>query len=84
MKEKKKSLDSKQKLPLLDEVHDLIEKERFHLYVYIIILSFINNRTLLSLRLLEEQQQKEEWKNKYDSLLIKLNDPHLVYINCFQ
>ena len=29
MKDKKKPTDAKNKLPLLDEVHDLIEKERF-------------------------------------------------------
>lgn len=41
------------KLPLLDEVNELIEKER----------------TLLNLKLLEQKTETEEWKKKYDLLI---------------
>lgn len=45
------------KLPLLDEVNELIEKER----------------TLLNLKLLDQKVQAEEWKLKYDSLVEKVS-----------
>ncbi len=47
-----------QDLPLLDEVNELIEKERI----------------LLSLKLLEQKQESEEWKLKYESLITKVSD----------
>jgi hypothetical protein len=46
-----------EKLPLMDEVNELIEKER----------------TLLNLKLLEKKSEAEEWKSKYDSLFDTLN-----------
>lgn len=45
-------------IPLLDEVNELIEKERL----------------LLNLKLLEQKQEAEEWKAKYDSLVGKVSD----------
>ena len=45
-------------IPLLDEVNELIEKERL----------------LLSLKLLEQKQEAQEWKSKYDSLVGKVSD----------
>jgi hypothetical protein len=44
-------------LPLLDEVNELIEKERL----------------LLSLKLLEQKQEADEWKLKYDNLIGKVS-----------
>ncbi len=45
-------------LPLLDEVNELIEKERI----------------LLSLKLLEQKQEADEWKLKYDNLVGKVSE----------
>ncbi|KAJ1432293.1 hypothetical protein B484DRAFT_31514 [Ochromonadaceae sp. CCMP2298] len=47
------------KLPLMDEVNELIEKERI----------------LLNLKLLEKKGEAEQWKNKYDLLFDTLNNP---------
>ena len=48
-----KSKNKHNKLPLLDEVNELIEKER----------------TLLNLKLLEQKTATDEWKKKYDLLV---------------
>ena len=45
------------RLPLMDEVNDLIEKER----------------TLLNLKLLAQKTEAEEWKAKYDLLVDKVS-----------
>ena len=45
-------------LPLLDEVNELIEKERL----------------LLSLKVLEQQKEAQEWKAKYDTLVGKVSE----------
>lgn len=45
-----------ERLPLLDELNELIEKER----------------TLLSLKLLAQQNETEAWKSKYDLLIDKV------------
>lgn len=48
-------------LPLLDEVNELIEKERL----------------LLTLKVLEQQKEAQEWKAKYDTLVGKVSDTSL-------
>ena len=45
-------------LPLLEEVNDLIEKERL----------------LMTLKVLEQQKQAEEWKTKYEMLVGKVGE----------
>jgi len=45
-------------LPLLEEVNDLIEKERL----------------LMTLKVLEQQKQAEEWKAKYELLVGKVGE----------
>lgn len=57
MSERRKKTKSRQ-LPLLDEVNDLIEKER----------------TLLQLKLLEQEKEVDEWKRKYDRLVDKVTE----------
>lgn len=47
-----------EELPLLDEVNELIQKER----------------TLLNLKLLEQKQETDEWRQKYDNLVGKVSD----------
>ena len=63
-KSKSKSGDTS-KLPLLDEVNELIEKERL----------------LLSLKLLAQKEEAVEWKSKYDKLVdsigTKLSNPSI-------
>lgn len=63
-KSKSKSGDTS-KLPLLDEVNELIEKERM----------------LLSLKLLAQKEEAVEWKSKYDKLVdsigTKLSNPSI-------
>lgn len=55
-------------IPILDEVNDLIEKER----------------TLLALKLLEQQREAQQWKSKYDHLVEKVvsvaDTPSLGYV----
>lgn len=53
--------DSGERLPILDELNDLIEKER----------------TLLSLKLLAQKSETETWKSKYDMLLGKVGSSHI-------
>jgi len=45
-------------IPLLDEVNDLLEKEKM----------------LLGLKILEQKKEKEEWKAKYDQLLTRVSE----------
>lgn len=58
------------RLPLLDEVNELIEKERM----------------LLSLKLLDKKNEVEEWKLKYDSLVEKIGyeSANVVNINLLE
>jgi len=53
-----KRTDKSERLPLMDELNELIEKER----------------TLLSLKLLAQQNETETWKSKYDSLIDKVGN----------
>lgn len=45
-------------LPLLDEVNELLEKEKM----------------LMGLKILEQKKEKEEWKAKYDQLLSRVSE----------
>lgn len=53
--------DSGEQLPILDELNDLIEKER----------------TLLSLKLLAQKSETDAWKSKYDMLLSKVGSSNV-------
>jgi hypothetical protein len=53
---KKNAKAKLEKLSLLDEVNELIEKER----------------TLLNLKVIEQKNEAEEWKTKYDALVEKV------------
>lgn len=57
----KKRNDSGEQMPILDELNDLIEKER----------------TLLSLKLLAQKSETDAWKSKYDMLLSKVGSTNV-------
>eukprot|EP01035_Chromulina_nebulosa_P022764 gene22764-29474_t len=59
MKRTSKKVEPTPDLPVLDEVQELIEKERI----------------LLNLKLLDQQRLAEEWKKKHDSLLENIREP---------
>jgi hypothetical protein len=58
-------MDNDLKIPLLDEVKDIIEKEK----------------TLLNLKVLEQKVEAQEWRGKYEELLSKIADPSIVSSN---
>jgi hypothetical protein len=56
--QRKEDSESDEEIPLLDEINDLLEKER----------------TLLGLKVAEQQIEALEWKTKYEQLVNKLSE----------
>lgn len=57
-KEQREQKEEKEELPLLDEINELLIKER----------------TLLGLKVVEQQIETKEWKQKYETLINKITE----------